>query len=263
MQTVLHHVRERRRNGRWQVARDRLLAEGRGALRQRFDERDAEAPDIARRSETCTACFRRIVHGGLCDADPRCTGGKDAITRQFQLIGDDQEVLRLQVSVHETFAVQEAQGGQDRRKQFDDFLRSQGPLAQDFRKALLRMLHHDEQELMAAELAQTGVEELNEVGVGQPGCQLPVRQLRQGNPLYGDDFYRGSGIGPSLTLGEENSAVLRAAQEAAQRVCAIDIDVELRGPIRGGRSVDVWLRTHETQPVEPKLELQVIRRAYD
>jgi hypothetical protein len=96
-------------------------------LSESFNQSYAEAPDIAGSGKTSVFCLWRIVHGRLGDIYRGLAGGANGITRQFQLIVDDQNVGWLQSALHQVLAVKETQGIQGGNEHFRHFAGSKGP----------------------------------------------------------------------------------------------------------------------------------------
>jgi hypothetical protein len=93
------------------------------------------------------------------------------------LIIDDQKVWRLQLALHQVFAVKESQGVEGRKQHFPHFVGSKGPVGKDLRESLFSIFHHDKEKLVTSELATTRVEKANQVRMGEGGSRPPVREL--------------------------------------------------------------------------------------
>ena len=87
------------------------------------------------------------------------------------MIIDDQKVWRLQLAVHQIFAVKESQGVEGGNQHFPDFVGSKGSAGKDLRESLLSIFHHDEEKLVIAELATTRVEKANQVRMEEGGSR--------------------------------------------------------------------------------------------
>ena len=63
-----------------------------GALREHFDEQDAERPDIAGGGERAGCGFRRVVGGALRSGFALFVGGEYAVGGEFHLIRGGQNI---------------------------------------------------------------------------------------------------------------------------------------------------------------------------
>jgi hypothetical protein len=93
------------------------------------------------------------------------------------LIIDDQKVWRLQLALHQAFAVKESQGVEGGKQHFPHFVGSKGPVGKNLSESLLSIFHYNEEKLVPPELATTRVEKANQVRMGEGGNRPPVREL--------------------------------------------------------------------------------------
>src|ERR1035441_3028654 len=105
-------------------------------LGEGLDDGRAKAPDVA-------GWGKRTVRG---------IRGPEPVTRQFQLIIDDQKVRRLQAAMHQVLAVKEGQGVEGGRQQFLHFVEGQGPTKKYLRETLLRIFHDHEEKRVSSQL---------------------------------------------------------------------------------------------------------------
>ncbi len=91
IQTLTHDLCEfSRKSSGEQRGFGLTIGQRRNLPRERLKHGYAERPDIAGRRETTVSCFGRIVRGMLGDISRGFADGANGITRQFELILDDQ-----------------------------------------------------------------------------------------------------------------------------------------------------------------------------
>ena len=132
-------------------------------LRESLNRGYTETPEVTGGGNRAGSGFRRIVQGELGGVCRGSTDRTDGIARELHLIVDDQDVGRLQLALHEVFAVKEGQSVERGKQHFPNFVGSKGPVRKDLRERLFSIFHHDEQKLLASELAMTCVEKPNEM----------------------------------------------------------------------------------------------------
>jgi hypothetical protein len=145
------------------------------------------------------------------------------VAGEFQLVIDDENIRWPQLTLYQVFAMQEAEGFQRRSQQLSHFIRNEGPAGQDLGQILIRILHDHEQKIVASELALPAVEDADEVRMGQGGGHFPAPQRGRGQCRIGrNELDRGIDRLWSCIFGEENPAVVRATQVAAQWEFSVD-----------------------------------------
>jgi hypothetical protein len=177
--------------------------------RESLDQGDAERPDVTGAEHSAVLRFRRIVKGRPGNAYRGCAGGPDGVARQFQLIIDDQNVWRFQLTLHQTLTVKKSQGIERRRQHFPHFVRGERPMGKKLSESLIGKLHHDEDEILAPQLASTHVEQANEVRMRERGIHSPARELCLASHRVGRNELDG-GVRKILcpVFGQENHAVI-------------------------------------------------------
>ena len=183
-----HHRVERRRDVRVDRARppggfgDLLERHGDGAVAlerhaagERLVEDHADRVDVrARRGRLALRLFRRDVlrrpHHGTGGGDVRALAGAgDAeVGDACSALVVDQDVLGLQVAVHDPLAVREAGRVQDLTGEVDRILRAHPPLDQVLERRAVDVLHRDE----VSAVERAAVEDPDDVRVLEAGGSL-------------------------------------------------------------------------------------------
>ena len=132
--------------------------------------------------------------------------------------------------VNQVLAVQESQGIHGGQQQFPGFFPDQGTTQKKIGEILVGMLHDHVQVLILCELAPTGVQETEQVRMGETGsrvpmCELPLGECWQG----GNQFQRGFGRIACRIRSEEYTAAIRVTDAGLQWEESID---NLTRPLR-------------------------------
>src|SRR5713226_804686 len=194
-------------------------------LCQGFDERDAERPDVACRRDDSLRDFRRVVRARMTEACGggalRCFSGRrmrllgeggNAIAREFELIFDGQNVRGPNVSMNDALAVEECDGLQRGGENVARFGGSERALVKKLREIFLGVFHENEEQIEIAETAAAGVKCAQQVRMGKLGGVLPARQLELRVGFIDLDELDGNFLRRNAALGQEDSAVLGAAE---------------------------------------------------
>jgi hypothetical protein len=137
------------------------------------------------------------------------------IARKLQPVVDHENVRRPQLALYQVFAMEEAQGIESRGQQLGHFVRREGTPGEDFRQVLVRILHDHKEKFVFSELTAAGVEDANQVRMGQGGGHPPAPQHRLCLGRIGrDELDRGVDRVRCRILGEEDPAMVRATQQA-------------------------------------------------
>ena len=143
---------------------------------ERFEQADAERPDVTGSGTAAVPGFRRIVHGGCVGAHRTFTDATDRVACQLQLISNHQDVCRLQLALHQVSAVQERQCVQGRQQHFSRFVVRQGAVQQQLRKSLVGVLHDGVQMGQPVQLAPAPLPQAKQVRMSEAASPLPSRQ---------------------------------------------------------------------------------------
>ena len=157
LQAVAHNVEEK--SGQCVRHKGFLRGGARGSgemLRQGFDERNAERPDVARGRNDSLGNFRRVVRTRMAEAGGgaalRGFGGRpirrfgergNAVARELELIFDGENVGGPQVSVNEVFAVEKSESVQRGGENVARFGGSERALPKKLREIFLGVFHQD------------------------------------------------------------------------------------------------------------------------
>ena len=154
--------------------------------------------------------------------------------------------------MHQVLAVQEGQCLERRRQHLARLLGSQRARAEQLGEGLVGVLHHDEQILLSGKLAQSRVEQRQQVGMGpggsgSPMTQLQVRQHRRGS----DDLDRRRRNTACPRLGREHGTAVRPVQHAQQRIDAIDQRARFRPALSHRLASGLNTHDHAAPPIPP------------
>ena len=147
-----------------------------GALRQCFEESDAERPDVGFWSEGGGRDFGGIVNvtraGKLVD---RSNGG-ERIGGKFQTILSGEEVGRLEMSVGEALGVEIDKDIESGVENVSRFVGRQGALGKDFREIFFRVLHNDIEQRLARAVEAAAIVNGEEIFVRELRGAFPGRE---------------------------------------------------------------------------------------
>src|SRR4029077_20068751 len=160
-------------------------------LRQGFDNSDAERPDVARRRDDSLRDFRRIVRAGMAKARSGNAllgiggkrirlvgvfgGGGNAVAGEPEVVFAGKNVRGPQVSMDQTFAMEEGKSLQSRSENVARFRSSERALGKKLREVLLSVFHQNVEQIEIAETATAGLEIAQQVRMGKFGGVLPAR----------------------------------------------------------------------------------------
>ena len=144
-------------------------------------------------------------------------------------------------------AVQESQRIHSGQQQFPGFFPGQGTTQKKIGESLVGILHDYIQVLILVELAPTGMQETNQVWMGEtdggvPLCKLPLGECWE----RAHQFQRGFGSIPCRILSEEYTAVIRVTNAGLQWEESIDDLTRPLGPDFGCWSSFLHTRSHPT-----------------
>jgi hypothetical protein len=182
--------------------------------RERFAHRDAERPDIRSRGNGAVARFRRIVDGNPPDLG-HFTERPNPITRQLQLLADDEDVRRLHAPKRESLVMQKRERAQHGHQHLARFVFGERAPLQKLREILVGVLHHRVQ-VAEPHVAPTDADETNQMRMRDIGAFIPARELRlRTRPGERKQLQRRFGRRELRRLGEKHAAVIRAPEKAA------------------------------------------------
>jgi hypothetical protein len=120
-------------------------------------------------------------------------------------------------------AMQESQGIHSWQQQFPGLFPGQGTMLKKLGEILAGILHHHVQVLVFRELVAAGVQETDQMRMGETDCGVPACKLPRGECWdRWNQFQRGFGRPPCRVLSEEYSAVIRVADAGLQWEESID-----------------------------------------
>ena len=173
-----HHLPKRRRQIRWQHYRAGATEQPqRLTASQRLAKRNAQGPHVAGRRATSVASLGRVIDRQGSDI-VHFTRWPDRITRELQLIADDEKVRWLDPTEHELLLMQEHERAHCRHQHFARLVFGQRATLQQLRQILVGVLHHGIQVAESANVAPPHVEEPHEMRMRHgAGHGVPARKL--------------------------------------------------------------------------------------
>src|ERR1700720_885031 len=109
----------------------------------------------------------------------------------------------------ERFSVKKRQGIQGRLQEITRFLGCQGSLGKNLGQVFFRELHYDVKPDHVVELAASGFEQLQQMGMRKLCGQFPAGELTRGiRRIHGDEFDGSSLRIPSAPLGKKYGAMI-------------------------------------------------------
>lgn len=220
-QAPSHRIPQRPRQIDRQILFESQLRTGRSPLSKRLDQRRAETPNIAGRSNSVILQLRRIVSNS--HTDSTLPKRPNSIAGKFELIADGKNIRRLQLKVHQMPTVQESHGLERGSQHLEQFVGVQSATAQNLRERLVGIFHDDKDELLFRKPIASRLEQTNQMGMIERGRPRPLLEQRiRLPPVDPHEFDRGVGKVFCLMFGQEHRATVRGAQQAVQGIGAID-----------------------------------------
>src|SRR4029077_13039564 len=126
------------------------------------------------------------------------------------------------MSVDQAFAMEEGESLQSGSENVARFGGSERALGKKLREVFLGVFHENEEQIEIAETAAARFEIAQQVRMGKLGGVLPARQLELRVGFIDLDELDGNFLRRSAARGQEDSAVLGAAEIALEQVSGID-----------------------------------------
>jgi hypothetical protein len=198
-----------------------VKGESRDGLRERFDQSDAEGPDIgsgARGIGGRGGGFGSVVKVGFALCFGRLADRKNGVARKLELIADSEKIRRLDVSVGKRFGVEIDEHIDDGIEHVAGFFRSEGALGKKLSEIFLGTFHNDVEELHVLDAAASGVEKSQKIRMRKLGDLRPNGELLfGGGTIGGDEFDGGLARLRVSDLREENGAVIGGREKMVER----------------------------------------------
>lgn len=182
----------------------------RGLLGESFDQCDAEGPDITCRRDGAGGGFWSGVDA-LWNAAAKVPGSVKAVGRKLHLVIYDQDVRRLEVTVHEAFGVEIGERVEDGVEHLPYLSGCERPLRKYLRQIFIGIFRDGVENADAVDLAVSDVKEAHQVRMRKGGRSRPTSAM--GFSIRGvgrNELDRGFLL-LILQLGKEDTTPLRAA----------------------------------------------------
>lgn len=185
------------------------------ALRESFDESDAERPDIAGGGERCGGELGSVVGVEIARWLAGFADGEDGVAGELELIGGGEDVGGLDVRVREALAVEIDKGVEKRLEHFARFRGGERALRKNLREIFLGEFHHGVEKIEVRDAAAAGVIDGEKIGMRELRGAAPKRELGLGRGGVRRDKFDGCIARPRLgRLREEDGAMVRGAEES-------------------------------------------------
>jgi len=197
-----------------------LTAGGRdgGALRESFDESDAERPDVAGGGERRGGKLGSVVGAEIATRSAGFADGEDGVGRELELIGGGEDVGGLDVRVREALAVEIDEGIEKRVEHFARFGGGERALRKNLREIFLGEFHHGIEKIQVGDAAAAGIVNGEKIGMREFRGAAPKRELGLGRGGVRGNKFDGRFAGLRLgRLREEDGAVVRGAEELVKQ----------------------------------------------
>lgn len=183
------------------------------ALGKSFNENDAERPDVGGRRHGKGSGFGGVVFSGGRGGPARTARNVEPVGGKLELIVDDEDVGGLEMAVDEFAAMEPGKRVENRRQHFPGFGGGEGTLAKEFGKDFVGVVGNDVEEVDAVDFGASGVEDTDEVGMGQGSSVRPLGDAGFGIGGIGGGELNGSFAGRvACEFGEEDAALPGTAQ---------------------------------------------------
>jgi hypothetical protein len=126
-------------------------------LGQRFDQGYAERPDVRRRRNPLAGDLRRVINTERPKLFVNLAHDLKAVPGNFQLIANDHNVRRFQMTMHETFSVKIEKRVEDRGEHLLSLTGREGSFRNNLGQNFLRKLCHGVDEPVDLGLTTSGM----------------------------------------------------------------------------------------------------------
>ena len=128
-------------------------------LREGFNQRHAERPDVRGGRKRRRSRFRSVVKIKLARYFARFTSGEERIAGKLELISGGKKVGRLKARMYEAVAMQINKCIEDGFEHVANFGRRKRTLGKDLREVFLGIFHHHEEAIPVLQTAAADVED--------------------------------------------------------------------------------------------------------
>ena len=189
-----------------------------GALRERFDESDAERPDVGGGGERGGSEFWRVIGAEIARESTGFADGANGVGGKLELIGGGENIGGLDVRVREALAVEIDDGVEKRLEHFAGFGGGERALRKNLREIFLGEFHHGIEKIQVGDAAAAGIVNGEKIGMREFRGAAPKRELGLGRGGVRGNKFDGRFAGLRLgRLREEDGAVVRGAEELVKQ----------------------------------------------
>ena len=134
-----------------------------------------------------------------------------AVGRKLYLVFDDQDVRRLEVTMHEAFRVEIGERVEDRVEHLPRLSGCERPLGKNLRKIFIGIFRDGVEHADAVDLGASSLKEAHQVRMRKGGCGCPTGAVGFSIRGIGRNELDGGFLLLTLQFGKEDTTVLRAA----------------------------------------------------
>lgn len=189
-----------------------------GALRESFDESDAEGPDVGGSGERGGGEFGSVEGAEIAIGSAGIADGANGVGGELELVGGGEDVGWFDVRVREALAVEIDDGFEKRLEHFAGFGGGEGALGKNLREIFFGEFHHGVEKIEIGDAAAPGIIDAEKIGVRELRGAGPKRELCfGGGGVSGNKFDSGLAGLRFGRLREEDGAVVGGAEELVKQ----------------------------------------------